>query len=67
VRDGRMLDEVLKLERVPGDEVVTAAREQGIDDLAHVRVGIIEADGKFSFIQYEPVQQADVNEERGTT
>jgi len=67
VRDGLILDEVLKLERVPGEEVVAAAREQGIDDLARVRVGIIEADGKFSFIQYEPEQQTDVNQERGAT
>lgn len=53
VRDGDVVDEVLRVERVPADEVKNAAREQGIDDLAKVRIGIIEADGKFSFIKYE--------------
>jgi uncharacterized membrane protein YcaP (DUF421 family) len=66
IRDGRMLNEVLSIERVPPDEVITAAREQGIDDLAKVRVGIIEADGKFSFIQHDEQQETDVNQERGT-
>jgi uncharacterized membrane protein YcaP (DUF421 family) len=67
VRDGRILDEVLRIERVPEDELITAAREQGIGDLANVRVGIIEADGKFSFIQHESGQNTDVNEERSAT
>jgi uncharacterized membrane protein YcaP (DUF421 family) len=50
VRDGRVLDEVLRLERVPVDELLAAAREHGIDDLRAVRYAVLEADGKFSFI-----------------
>jgi uncharacterized membrane protein YcaP (DUF421 family) len=53
VREGELLSEVLKLERVPPEEVYAAAREQGIDNLAKVRFGIIEADGRFSFIRSE--------------
>lgn len=53
VRDGKLLKEVLELERVPPEEVLAAAREQGIDDLAKVRLAIIEADGRFSFIREE--------------
>jgi uncharacterized membrane protein YcaP (DUF421 family) len=50
VRDGRVLDEALRIERVPVDELLAAARERGIDDLGAVRYAILEADGKFSFI-----------------
>lgn len=53
VRDGEPVEEALKLERVPLDEVLQAARQQGIDDLREVKVGIIEADGRFSFIRFE--------------
>ena len=53
VRDGRPLDEVLELERLTLDEVCESARNQGIADLAEVRVGILEPDGKFSFIKVD--------------
>jgi uncharacterized membrane protein YcaP (DUF421 family) len=53
VRDGRPLEDVLRLERIPLDEVLQAARMQGIDDLELIRVGIIEADGRFSFIRHD--------------
>jgi uncharacterized membrane protein YcaP (DUF421 family) len=51
VRDGRLFDEVIKVERLTEDEVKDAAREQGIGDLKKVRIGVLEADGKFSFIR----------------
>jgi uncharacterized membrane protein YcaP (DUF421 family) len=50
VRDGKLLMERLRLERLSIDEVCSAAREHGFGDLADVRVGVLEADGKFSFI-----------------
>lgn len=53
VRDGEPLEDVLRLERVPLDEVVEAAREQGISDLADVRVGVLEPDGTLSFLRVE--------------
>lgn len=49
VRDGRLCEEVMRLERLTATEVLEAVREQGIDDLSEVRVGLQEADGKFSF------------------
>lgn len=52
VRDGKPLEEVLRIERVPTDEVLEAARNQGISDLSDVEVGIIEPDGRFSFLRY---------------
>jgi uncharacterized membrane protein YcaP (DUF421 family) len=53
VRDGKPLEEVLRIERVPTDEVLEAARNQGISDLSDVEVGIIEPDGRFSFLRYD--------------
>lgn len=50
VRGGRFVDEVIRLERVTHDEILEAARAKGIRDLAAVDVGILEADGKFSFV-----------------
>ena len=51
LRDGRPLDEVLEIERLTVGELCESARNQGIKDLAEVRVGILEPDGKFSFIR----------------
>ncbi len=51
VRDGKPLEDVLRLERVTVDEVLSDARNQGIADLAEVEVGVLEPDGKFSFLK----------------
>ena len=51
VRDGKPVDKVLRYERLTLDEVLGAARNQGIDDLAKVRIAVLEPDGKFSFIR----------------
>ncbi len=53
VRHGKLLDEALAIERVPADEVLQAARQQGIDDLGQVRYGILESGGRFSFVQVD--------------
>lgn len=53
VLDGKLLSQTLRMERVTEEDVLQAARTEGIDDVAKVRVGIIESDGKFSFIQYD--------------
>ncbi|HUR49979.1 MAG TPA: YetF domain-containing protein [Acidimicrobiales bacterium] len=51
VRNGEMIDQVLERERLSRDEVLQEARLQGIDDLRSVKVGVLEADGKFAFIR----------------
>lgn len=53
VQDGEPLREVMDIERVTVDEVLEAARHQGIADLSVVRLGILEPDGKFSFLRYD--------------
>lgn len=56
VRNGRPLDEAMKTERLTLDEVLEAAREQGIKDLDQVEVAILDPDGKFAFITVEREQ-----------
>jgi len=51
VNDGVPLREVLRIERLTVEEIADAAREQGIGDLADVEVGVLESDGRFSFIR----------------
>ena len=51
VQDGQPVEEVLRLERVTMDELREGARNQGIPDLGDIRLGVLEPDGKFSFIQ----------------
>ncbi|MGI8709677.1 MAG: DUF421 domain-containing protein [Acidimicrobiales bacterium] len=51
VRDGKVLDDVLEEQRITTEELHEAARKRGyltLDALAWV---IVEADGKFSFIE----------------
>lgn len=50
VEDGKPVEATLKVERIPWDEVLEAARQQGIDDVANVRLGVLEVSGKMSFI-----------------
>ena len=51
VRDGKPLHDMLKVERLTLEEVCEEARNQGIVDLAEVDVGVLEPDGKFSFLK----------------
>jgi uncharacterized membrane protein YcaP (DUF421 family) len=50
IHEGRVQQEALRIERVTLDELLDAAREQGITDLRRVRFGVLETGGKFSFL-----------------
>jgi len=50
VRNGKPIDEMMHLERLTRDELREAARNHGIADLGEVRMGVLEPDGKFSFL-----------------
>ena len=52
VENGKPVDQTLRLEQLPLDEVMEAARQQGIKDLADVRLCVLEPSGKLSFITY---------------
>jgi uncharacterized membrane protein YcaP (DUF421 family) len=51
VRDGVPVDQALAVERMPLDEVLEAARQNGVDDLADVRLAVLEVNGRISIIQ----------------
>jgi uncharacterized membrane protein YcaP (DUF421 family) len=51
LRQGQLLDKVLEIERLTIEEVCEEARNQGITDLADVEIGVLEPDGKFSFLR----------------
>jgi uncharacterized membrane protein YcaP (DUF421 family) len=53
IKDGRMLDQVMRYERLSDSELREGLREQGIDDVAKVSVGVLEPDGKLSFFTRE--------------
>jgi uncharacterized membrane protein YcaP (DUF421 family) len=58
---GEIQTEVIRIERLTAEDVQEAAREQGISDLAEIRIGVLEADGKFSFLR-----EGDVRRPPGT-
>jgi uncharacterized membrane protein YcaP (DUF421 family) len=64
VADGRMLREAMRIERLTEDEVIGEAREQGIADLTHVRYGVLEPDGRFSFVRYDDTREPQGVEEQ---
>ena len=53
VKDGEPITDALQIERVSLDELMESARQQGIKDLAEVEVGILEPDGRFSFLRHD--------------
>ncbi|MGH2658471.1 MAG: DUF421 domain-containing protein [Actinomycetota bacterium] len=53
VRDGEPLEQVLEFERLTIEKLLDVAREQGISNLGDVKVGVLEPDGKFSFLKHE--------------
>lgn len=50
IQDGKPIDHVLRSERLPLDEVKEAARQNGIENLDEVRLGVLEPTGRISFI-----------------
>lgn len=54
IHDGTPVDDALRLERLTVDELKEGARNQGIQDLGHVRLGVLEPDGRFSFLTRSP-------------
>lgn len=51
VADGKPIDRALAVEHMPLEEVLEAARQQGVDDLAKIRLAILEVSGRISIIQ----------------
>src|SRR4051812_39845199 len=49
---GEPMKTVLRRERMTVDDIRESARKEGIESLADIKVAILEADGKLSFITY---------------
>jgi uncharacterized membrane protein YcaP (DUF421 family) len=64
VRDGETLAETLRRERLDIEELLGAARAQGIGDLHEVAIGLLEPDGKFSFIKAQPSEDQPPDQDR---
>lgn len=57
-KDGAFQEIALRRERVTRDEVLAAARSQGIADLDDVHAVILETDGSFSVINHPPRRES---------
>lgn len=56
VRHGRMIEHVASKERVDQEDILSAARcLHGIEHMEEIKHAVLEAGGKFSMIQREPV------------
>jgi uncharacterized membrane protein YcaP (DUF421 family) len=54
VRDGKPIEAALRVERLPLDEVMEAARQQGIATLDEVTLAVLEPSGNISVIGPRP-------------
>ena len=52
VQDGQPVRPVLEVERLPLHELYAAARQEGIEDLAEVKLAVLEPSGRISFIRH---------------
>src|SRR3954452_251784 len=50
VSNGKPIDRALAEEHMPLAEVLEAARQQGVDDLAKIRLAVLEVSGRISII-----------------
>lgn len=50
VRDGQPVEEALRIEQLPLSEVLEAARQNGVDELAKIRCAVLEVSGRISII-----------------
>jgi uncharacterized membrane protein YcaP (DUF421 family) len=50
IADGMPIEKALSVEHMPLDEVIEAARLQGVDDIAKIRLAVLEVSGKISII-----------------
>ena len=51
VNDGEVIEETLRIERMPMSDLMEAARQQGIGDLDEVKLAVLETNGLVSFIK----------------
>ena len=50
IHDGQVVKEALRIERLTTEELMAELRQHGIEDVGTVRLGVLESDGRFSFL-----------------
>jgi uncharacterized membrane protein YcaP (DUF421 family) len=65
IYDGNVLERVLHRERMTTDQLTEAARKQGINDLGDVHLGVLESDGKLSFLSQQQQHSGGDTEHEG--
>jgi len=53
IRDGEIIEESMRIERLNEADLLAAARENGIESLDRVKWAVLEQDGAFSFFAQE--------------
>ena len=56
VKDGEVLEDAMKAQRLAAADLLVAAREQGIRRTSEIEYAVLESDGKLSFFTYEESQ-----------
>lgn len=56
VSDGQPAMDTIRAERLSIDDLMAAAREQGIERFSDIRLAVLEADGKISFFSSDPAK-----------
>jgi uncharacterized membrane protein YcaP (DUF421 family) len=66
LKDGNVDQAVLRYERMPLDDVLVAAREHSVRDLAEVDLVVLEPDGTFSFFRKDQTdeEEGDAGQQR---
>jgi uncharacterized membrane protein YcaP (DUF421 family) len=64
LKDGNVDERVLRYERLPLEDVLIAAREHSVRDLADVDLVVLEPDGTFSFFKKDQGDDDSTGQER---
>jgi uncharacterized membrane protein YcaP (DUF421 family) len=65
VKDGKMIAKNMHKELILKEELESALRENGLDDLSQVKEAFMEGDGKISIVPYEKAQGSTGSDRRG--
>jgi uncharacterized membrane protein YcaP (DUF421 family) len=57
IRDGHLVEQSLRQQKLSDTDLAVAARQQGIRDFGRVELAILEADGKVSFFLHQDSTQ----------
>ena len=61
ISNGKLNQPAMRLERLTVEEIHSEARQHGIASIEQIRIGVLEADGRFSFITNEPETDVDAH------